>query len=70
MLNEYHIKCSDFLNDVGYDIDYRLYNSDYDVVEKVNMIVEVLGQSSNYILPSNIQSMIKKSELNFLGIDI
>ena len=70
ILNEYHIKCSDFLNDVGYNMDYRLYDNDYDVVEKVNMIMEVLGQSSNYILPSNIQSMIKKSKLNFLGIDI
>lgn len=70
MLNEYHIKCSDFLDDVGYNMNYRLYDYDYDVVEKANMILEVLNQSSNYILPLNVQSMIKKSELNFLGIDI
>ena len=70
ILNEYHIKCSDFLDDVGYNIDYRLYNNDYDIVEKVNMILDVINQNSSYISPSNIKSMVKKSELNFVGIDI
>lgn len=70
ILNEYHIKCSDFLDDVGYNIDYRLYNNDYDIVEKVNMILDVINQNSSYISPSNIKSMVEKSELNFVGIDI
>lgn len=70
MLNEYHIKCSDFLDDVGHNIDYRLYDNDYDIFRKVNTILDVLSQDSNYIFPSNIKNMVKKSELNFIGIDI
>ena len=70
MLNEYHIKCSDFLDDVGHNIDYRLYDNDYDIFRKVNTILDVLSQNSSYIFPSNIQDMVKKSELNFIGIDI
>jgi len=70
MLNDYYIKCSDFLDDVGHNVDYRLYNNDYDIVNKVNTIIDVLSQDSNYIFPSNIKNMVKKSELNFIGIDI
>lgn len=70
MLNEYHIKCSDFLNDVGYNVNYRLYDNDYSVMETVSTIIDILNQNSSYISPLHIKSMMKKSELNFLGIDI
>ncbi|MDM1344683.1 polysaccharide pyruvyl transferase family protein [Acinetobacter pseudolwoffii] len=70
ILNEYHRKCSDFLDDVAVSQNYRLYNSEYEVDEKTNTIIGVLNNRSSYIPPENMEKMVRKSELNFLGIEI
>lgn len=68
MLNEYHRKCSDFLIDIGYDDSFRLYNSEYDVSEKVNQILSVLDDSKKYVLPSDVELMKELAQNNFAKI--
>lgn len=70
MLNEYHRKCSDFLNDIGYEEDYRLYNNQFDEREKAIQIKEILQEPNSYKLPSYVSKMRTKAELNFTSISI
>lgn len=70
MLNEYHRKCGDFLYNVGYHDDYRLYNSDYDINKKAMQIIETINDIDNYIQPKNKRKMIQKAKLNFTEITL
>lgn len=70
MLNEYHRKCKDFLDDINHKLEYRLYNNDYDEVEKADMILKILNNDLDYLHPSQREAMAKRSELNFIGIDV
>src|SRR5690606_30929570 len=70
MLNEYHRKCSDFLDNIGYHSEYRLNNSEYDVAEKANQILEVLANNNQYVLPSRVTEMKGKARLNFTQIQL
>lgn len=70
MLNEYHRKCSDFLDDIGYEEDYRLYNNQFDEKEKAIQIVDIIQEPKSYKLPLHISKMRRKAELNFTAIDI
>lgn len=67
MLNEYHRKCGDFLDTIGYHEPYRLYDSEYSVEDKATMIVETIRQNS-FIAPSMKEFVINKAKLNFTGI--
>lgn len=67
MLNEYHRKCGDFIETVGYNNSYRLYNSDYDVKQKAIQVLSIINDN-NYIIPSNIEEMSNKALLNFTQI--
>lgn len=63
MLLEYHEKCADFLNDVGQDEKYRLFDAEVAPRKVLAIIEEIL--SGNYQPPSNIAHTIALSEKNF-----
>ncbi len=69
MLNEYHRKCTDFLNNVGYNTDYRLYNSEYDVANTANQIFEIINEKDKYIIPTKANEMQELAKLNFTAIN-
>ena len=68
MLNEYHRKCEDFLSNVGYNEEYRLYNSEYNVEEKALQVMDIL--QGDYIKPKYMKEMIDKARLNFNDINL
>lgn len=70
MLNEYHRKCSDFLENIGYEESYRMFDSEYDPREKANSIIEIINDKNTYNHPTKTDEMKKLAELNFTGIDI
>lgn len=70
ILNEYHRKCSDFLDDIGYCENYRLYNNEFNVLEKANIISEILNKNKDYIYPSRIEEMKNKAKLNFTEVKL
>src|SRR5690606_25482110 len=63
MLFEYHKKCSDFLEDVGQNKRFRLYDAEINLEEACNAVEQILNGS--YIVPSNIEATIERSKLNF-----
>src|SRR5690606_9225111 len=68
MLNEYHRKCSDFLEDVGYDDGYRLFDAEFDVADTSRKILAILNHSNSYIAPKYIAEMKSLALLNFNSI--
>lgn len=70
MLNEYHRKCGDFLENVGYNNDYRLHNSEFEIDERVNQIITVIGDIRTYVAPNKIEKMKELALLNFTAIHL
>lgn len=70
VLNEYHRKCGDFLDNIGYDENLRLFNSQYDPTEKAKLILEILSDKNKYINPKKYQDMKDRSKLNFTGVSL
>lgn len=70
VLNEYHRKCGDFLDTVGYHRAYRLYNSEYDPSSKANQILDIINNPNEYIPPTRVDEMIELARLNFTSIHI
>ena len=71
MLNEYHRKCSDFLENVGYQDRCRLYNNEYDVVEKASQIIEIINNpDSERFVASRVNEMRELARLNFTAINL
>lgn len=70
LLNEYHRKCGDFLDNVGYQKDYRIYNSQYDIQETANFVLEIINKREKYIFPTYLQQMKRQASLNFSEIEI
>lgn len=68
MLNEYHRKCGDFLDNISYDEGLRLWDCEYNPVEKANAIIDILNNKNNYIYPSKVSEMKIQAELNFTGV--
>lgn len=69
MLNEYHRKCADFLDNVGYNTDYRLYNSEYDITNTASQIIEIINERDKYLIPTKVDQMQKLAKLNFTAIN-
>ena len=63
ILIEYHKKCSDFLNDVGQQEEYRVYDADVSPKETLNIVINIL--KNNYNKPSNLLETIALSKKNF-----
>ncbi|WP_435950467.1 polysaccharide pyruvyl transferase family protein [Psychrobacter sp. DM8] len=70
ILNEYHRKCGDFLDNIEYDESLRLFDNQYEPVEKAEKIISILNNLNNYNYPKKIEQMIDQSELNFTGVAI
>lgn len=70
MLNEYHRKCTDFLDNIEYNQEYRLYNSEYNPIEKSKQIIEILNDKSKYIKPRKTSEMVDLAKLNFTAIEM
>lgn len=68
MLNEYHRKCTDFLNNIGYHNQYRLFNSEFDISQKADQVIEILNDASSYKKPKKVNKMIDLALLNFTDI--
>ena len=64
-LFEYHRKCTDFLDDIGYDIGHRIGDANFNIDEICQKIIEILNLESNYSLPINIELLKKQAYLNF-----
>lgn len=68
ILNEYHRKCTDFLSNIAYDDQYRVFNSMYDVKHKASQILGIIYDTETYQVPSKVEEMKKKARLNFTQI--
>lgn len=68
MLVEYHLKCSDFLEDIGYCMDYRLYDANVDLQIVIDNIIAILEDQSLYRMPSRTAEMKKLAYKNFESI--
>ncbi|MGI9527376.1 MAG: polysaccharide pyruvyl transferase family protein [Weeksellaceae bacterium] len=63
MLIEYHRKCADFLEDVGYDTNLRVFDGIRDPNEVVRDIENILNGAYRY--PINVNQTIERAKLNF-----
>lgn len=70
ILNEYHKKCSDFLDDIYYNDILRDLNNSHDVLKVGNYILSVLNKDIEYKYPKKVSKMIELSKLNFIGVNI
>ncbi|MGP5296019.1 polysaccharide pyruvyl transferase family protein [Psychrobacter faecalis] len=70
MLNEYHRKCCDFLENIGYEEGLRMFDSDYQPRTTAKNIIAILNDKSKYIYPKRIDEMKDLAELNFTGVDL
>lgn len=70
MLNEYHRKCGDFLENIGYEESLRMFDSEYQPKTTAKDIIEILNDKSKYIYPKRIDEMRNLAELNFSGVDL
>lgn len=69
-LVEYHRKCADFLDDVGYDLDSRIYDADFSPEEFADKIYRQLMNERVYLNPSNLDLVKEKSRYNFTKVNI
>jgi len=67
-LVEYHRKCSDFLEDVGYEEKFRIYDADFDPQKFALKIVRLIEGEESFQNPSNISLVIRKARFNFTKI--
>lgn len=70
MLNEYHRKCSDFLNTIHYNPDYRVGNGDFDCNIQANKILDIVLYNRRVVSKNKILEMMQRAELNFSGVDL
>lgn len=67
-LVEYHRKCGDFLEDIGYDDQKRVFDAEVSVNECVQNIISDINGS--YKTPVKIQETIDRARLNFTEIKL
>ncbi|NML56923.1 polysaccharide pyruvyl transferase family protein [Chryseobacterium cheonjiense] len=70
MLVEYHKKCTDFLADIGQTEQARIFDAEFEVQEKAEVILNWLSDRSLYSKPSFLREKIDKAKLNFTAISI
>ena len=70
LLNEYHRKCSDFLDNVCYDQAFRSGDGNFDPKEKAEQVLEVLGNGAVYSPPKRANEMKELARLNFTDVRI
>lgn len=70
MLNEYHKKCSDFIDDIAYHEGQRLFNDAFDPKEKARQILKMVYEKGVYQKPKNTEQMIEKARFNFTKVNL
>jgi polysaccharide pyruvyl transferase WcaK-like protein len=70
-LIEYHRKCSDFLESIGYENQYRLYDKNlFDIKRPASQIIDILEDNSKFIAPESISICIEKALKNFTEVEL
>ncbi|MBX0332364.1 polysaccharide pyruvyl transferase family protein [Pontibacter sp. HSC-14F20] len=69
-LFEYHRKCADFLESVGYNEAYRIGDSTQEIQKAVEQIITILDDRNKYIPPTQIVNCKEKALKNFTSISI
>ena len=64
---EYHKKCSDFLDDLGWPSQWRIGDFEVSSDRASEMLTELLS-ARQYYSHTNIDSLTNKAELNFTGV--
>lgn len=67
---EYHRKCSDFIDDVGFDSSMRIFDGEGDIKQLCDRILSIINYDQEYNLPKNLTQMISKARLNFSEIKL
>ncbi len=70
ILNEYHKKCTDFLDDIEYNEVLRSLNKSLDVISLGDFIIEVINGTRDYPKPKRLAETKALAELNFTRIDV
>ena len=65
---EYHRKCTDFLDDVGYDHTMRIGDAYFDPQQLAKDIAYIVDDPVRYNAPGKAQLMIEKARLNFTTV--
>jgi len=68
MLIEYHRKCSDFLEDVGYENGLRVFDAERSAKSVADDILSILNGKFN--IPSNLYQTIERARLNFTEVSL
>lgn len=68
VLIEYHKKCSDFLLDIGYDPDLRVYDAQIPPIETAMNIAKIL--EGEYSVPCSLADTKERARLNFTKISL
>lgn len=69
-LLEYHRKCSDYLNSIGYHEDYKIGDGTKDIANTVEQITAILENRNNYVLPKHLASCKEKALRNFTSVNL
>ena len=69
-LLEYHRKCADFLESVGYNEAYRVGDGTKEIQATVEQIIAILDDKDKYIPPTRIETCKQKALRNFTSISI
>lgn len=69
ILVEYHKKCSDFIEDVGQNKLYRVYDGEASPETTSDIVAEILS-GGQYLKPSNRLEMEQKALLNFTSFEL
>lgn len=70
ILNEYHKKCTDFLDDIEYNEVLRSLNKSLDVISLGDFIIEIINGTRDYPKPKRLAETKALAELNFTRIDV
>lgn len=70
VLIEYHKKCADFLDDIGFDKNMRIYDAEFDKNETCDKILSWVNNYSNFNVPIHLDEKVEFSKKNFLDIQI
>lgn len=68
MLIEYHRKCTDFLQDIGYDKGLQIGDAQSDTQSVYENIIQILDGKYNY--PTNLENTIERALLNFTKVQL
>ncbi|SIR44247.1 polysaccharide pyruvyl transferase family protein [Pontibacter lucknowensis] len=69
-LLEYHRKCSDFLESVGYKEAYRIGDGMQEIQKTIGQIISILEDPNRYTPPTKLENCKQKALMNFTSISL